>query len=244
MAPENASSHSLASEESEKPPLHHDPTTNASIYQSPPVDEEELVYLPYRTLSNNADMTPYRVETAAGQVMRQVMSHKSGNMERYEVVTFTIGDKENPKNWSKAYKWYCTMSVAITCFVVAFNSAVITADIGGVAEEFNCSEEAALVSITVFVVGFGLGPMLFAPFSENFGRRPIYASTLLLAVIFIIPCAVANNLATLLVCRAIDGIAFSAPMVLVGGTLADLWRNEERGKIMPWVYLSAMQLLI
>jgi MFS family permease len=60
---------------------------------------------------------------------------------------------------------------------------------------------------------------------------------LLIAVIFIIPCAVAKNLATLLVCRTIDGIAFSAPMTLVGGTLADLWKNEERG--VPMAAFSA-----
>ena len=76
---------------------------------------------------------------------------------------------------------------------------------------------------------FLAGPLVFAPLSEAIGRRAIYASTLLLAVIFIIPCAVAKNITTLLVCRAIDGIAFSAPITLVGGTLADLWRTEERG---------------
>lgn len=79
--------------------------------------------------------------------------------------------------------------------------------------------------------------MLFAPLSETLGRRPIYASTLLLAVVFIIPGAVAKNLGTLLVTRLIDGIAFSAPMVLVGGTLADLWRTEERG--VPMAAFSA-----
>ena len=51
-----------------------------------------------------------------------------------KIVNFEAGDMENPKNWSKAYKWYCTMVVAVTCFVVAFCSAVITADIGGVSE--------------------------------------------------------------------------------------------------------------
>jgi multidrug resistance protein len=79
--------------------------------------------------------------------------------------------------------------------------------------------------------------MLFAPLSEVLGRRIIYATTLLLAVIFIIPCAVAPNIQTLLVCRAIDGIAFSAPMTLVGGTLSDLWRTEERG--VPMAAFSA-----
>lgn len=79
--------------------------------------------------------------------------------------------------------------------------------------------------------------MAFAPLSEILGRRLIYASTLLIAFVFIIPCAVADNTATLMVCRAIDGIAFSAPMTLVGGTLADLWKNEERG--VPMAAFSA-----
>ncbi|KAL5042969.1 major facilitator superfamily domain-containing protein [Aspergillus fruticulosus] len=79
--------------------------------------------------------------------------------------------------------------------------------------------------------------MAFAPLSEMYGRRPVYALTLLLAVIFVIPCAVAQNIGTLIVCRAIDGIAFSAPMTLVGGTLADMWKNEERG--VPMAAFSA-----
>jgi multidrug resistance protein len=83
--------------------------------------------------------------------------------------------------------------------------------------------------------------MVFAPLSEVLGRRVIYASTLLVAVIFIIPCAVAKSLTTLLVCRAIDGIAFSAPMTLVGGTLADLWKTEERG--VPMAAFSAAPFL-
>jgi multidrug resistance protein len=79
--------------------------------------------------------------------------------------------------------------------------------------------------------------MVFAPLSEVVGRRLIYGTTLLLAVIFTIPCAVAPNIGTLIVCRAIDGIAFSAPMTLVGGTLADLWKTEERG--VPMAAFSA-----
>ncbi len=79
--------------------------------------------------------------------------------------------------------------------------------------------------------------MVFAPLSEVLGRRVIYATTLFAAVIFIIPCAVSKNIETLLICRAIDGIAFSAPMTLVGGTLADLWRTEERG--VPMAAFSA-----
>jgi hypothetical protein len=199
-----------ATSSSSPQPLHRAPTI------------EDVVNLPLRTLSNDANLEEYTQETISGQMLRTVRS-AAGKDEEYELVTFTIDDPENPKNWSKAMKWWCTMVVAITCFVVAFNSAVITANLEGVSEEFGVSEEVALLTITLFVVGFGVGPMAFAPCSEISGRRPVYAITLALAVIFTIPGAVAPNIGTLLVTRFIAGVAFSAPMSLVGGTLVDLW---------------------
>ncbi|KAF2835724.1 MFS multidrug transporter [Patellaria atrata CBS 101060] len=190
---------------------------------------EDLVNLPSRTLTNRVQLEEYTRETIDGQMLKTFPSRKTGNIEKYELVTWRVNDPENPKNWTKSSKWWCTMVVALVCFVVAFNSAVITADIEGVAEEFHVSEEVVLLSITLFVVGFGVGPMAFAPISELVGRKKVYCSTLLVAVVFIVPSAVAKNISTLLVTRAIDGIAFSAPMTLVGGTLADLWKSEERG---------------
>ncbi|OJK00115.1 hypothetical protein ASPACDRAFT_28328 [Aspergillus aculeatus ATCC 16872] len=197
--------------------------------------------LPYREVNDGANMEEYTTETTTGEIIKPVRSALKGKDEDWRLVTFSIDDPENPKSWSKAYKWYCTMVVSFTCFVVAFSSSVITADIEGPSETFGVSREVSLVVVTVFVIGFGVGPMVFAPLSEIVGRRLVYASTLLLAVIFVIPCAVAPNIATLIVCRAIDGIAFSAPMTLVGGTLADLWKNEERG--VPMAAFSASPFL-
>lgn len=210
-------------------------STRRSGFSNP--DGADLVNLPSRTLGDNANLDEFTEETATGEILKEIKSQHTGQIERYELVTWKIDDPENPKNWSKGYKWWCTMVVATTCFVVAFNSAVITADLEGVAKEFNVSLEVAFLSVSVFVVGFGVGPMVFAPLSEIVGRRPVYAVTLSLAVIFTIPGAVAKNIGTLLVTRTIDGIAFSAPMTLVGGTLADLWRNEERG--VPMAAFSA-----
>ncbi|EXJ72707.1 uncharacterized protein A1O5_03854 [Cladophialophora psammophila CBS 110553] len=207
-------------------------------YQTRPTqDASDLLDLPYDILSDEADMNEYLEETTTGVIPKKTISRVTGMLEEHELVTFKVGDPENPKNWSKAYKWWCTMVVAFTCFTVAFNSAVITADLEGVSKRFHVSEEVSLLTITMFVIGFGVGPLAFAPLSELYGRKPVYVITMGLAVIFEIPCAVAQNIGTLLVCRLIDGIAFSAPMTLVGGTLADLWKNEERG--VPMAVFSA-----
>lgn len=149
------------------------------------------------------------------------------------IVQFVPGDKGNPKNKSRAVRWVYTTLLGSICFIVALGSAIVTGDMKGPMEYFGVSMEVIiLASVTMFVLGFGLGPCLFAPLSEEIGRRPVYTCTLALAFIFIIPCAVAKNIATLLVCRLIDGIAFSAPMTLIGGSLADIWNEDERGAAM------------
>ncbi|KAK7206828.1 major facilitator superfamily domain-containing protein [Myxozyma melibiosi] len=198
----------------------HQPYLHTAPTHIEPLDAANF---PVAAVSSQADLTEY------------VSPHQDGyvtDKEGYKLVTFTPGDPGNPKNWSRGYKWYCTMVVALLCFAVAFGSAVVTGDIIGVQEHFNVSQEVVILTVTLFVIGFGVGPLAFAPLSELFGRQIVYLTTLAVAVVFIVPCAVAQNIGTLLVARFIDGVAFSAPMTLVGGTLADLWDDEERGVAM------------
>lgn len=126
------------------------------------LDEAELVNLPFRSLTENASIQEYTEETVEGEILKLAPSRKTGRIERYQLVTWKINDPENPKNWSKAYKWWCTMIVAFTCFVVAFNSSVITANIEGPAHEFGVSREVSLLAITLFVIGFGIGESILA----------------------------------------------------------------------------------
>ena len=91
-----------------------------------------------------------------------------------------------------------------------------------------------------------LGPLAWAPLSEMYGRRPLYIiafwmytsrcrptyyfiSILIRPLVFNIPCALAKNIGTLLVCRFLCGIFSSASLVLAGGTISDIWDNNERG---------------
>jgi hypothetical protein len=220
-SPSSDASSSLSSIPFTKETQQHNPPYQNGTNNGIEADALDEINIPYRSLTSEANMRAYTTKTPPGNIPREVQSNNTGRTERYELVTFTVGDPENPKNWSKLFKWWCTMVVSFTCFKVAFNSAVVTADIRGPAEEFGVSEEVSLLAITMFVIGIGIGPMAFAPMSEILGRRIIYGTTLFVAVMFIIPCAVSKNAATLVICRLIDGIAFSAPM-----TLGELFPKE------------------
>lgn len=137
-----------------------DDSLSISSYHSRPktADAHEMdvdLSLPYRTLSRDADMSEYRTERPTGEIEGPPVG--GDGQERYRLTVFTPGDPGNPKNWSTARKWYCTIVVATACFVVTFASSNISADFAGVMEEFDVSEGLALASMALFVVGLGVG---------------------------------------------------------------------------------------
>lgn len=130
----------------------------ASVGSGP--GQTDYLDLPVRELNDGADLREYTTETPAGEIIKPVKSNVTGKLEDWKLVTFTIDDPENPKNWSKAFKWYCTMIVAFTCFVVALCSSIITANLEGPMEDFGVAREVSLLTVTVFVIGFGVGKSL------------------------------------------------------------------------------------
>jgi multidrug resistance protein len=152
-------------------------------------------------------------------------------------VTFTIGDPENPQNWSRLYRWYITLVASILVLCIAFGSSIVTGGLGLIEEKYNVSLEVAILTCSIMVCGFAVGPLLWSPLSEIIGRRPVYIISLGLYVIFNIPCALSPNIGGLLVCRFLCGVFASSGLSLAGGTIADVWNVKERG--MAIAYFAA-----
>ena len=62
-----------------------------------------------------------------------------------------------------------------------------------------------------------------------YGRRWLYNITNMLFTIFTIACAVSSNLNMLIGFRFLAGCAGSAVLTMGGGTIADMFKQEERG---------------
>ncbi|KAI4698615.1 hypothetical protein J4E81_005838 [Alternaria sp. BMP 2799] len=69
--------------------------------------------------------------------------------------------------------------------------------------------------------------MILSPLSEFYGRRPIYICSFTFFLIWMIPCAVAQNIQTMLVARFLDGLAGSAFLSVAGGTVGDMFGKHE-----------------
>ncbi|BGP52668.1 hypothetical protein JCM8202_004805 [Rhodotorula sphaerocarpa] len=139
------------------------------------------------------------------------------------------GDPENPFNWSPRKKWQTCLLACTFTLLVAYCGTAFSSGTESMMRDLNCSHELAVLGLSIFPLGFGLGPLFTAPLSEAFGRYPLYVISSLVYLIFFIPVAYGQNIATVIVARFIGGIAASTGSTLVGGTVADLFDSHERG---------------
>jgi multidrug resistance protein len=99
-------------------------------------------------------------------------------------------------------------------------------------EQFQFSEEIAVLTISLFVAGYCLGPLLWGPLSEAYGRRPIFIISFVFYTGFQVGCALSPNTASILVFRFLGGTFASAPLTNSGALIADIWDTDHRGQAM------------
>jgi MFS transporter, DHA1 family, multidrug resistance protein len=137
-------------------------------------------------------------------------------------------DAGNPKNWTARRRIAITCSMGLMTFVVTFSSSIFAVAIEPVSAEFHIGTVTATLGSSLFLLGFVLGPVIFGPMSEVYGRKiPLFAGYAVFAI-FQIPVAVAQNVETIMLGRFIAGFAASSPLAVVGGALADLWDPLQR----------------
>lgn len=134
-------------------------------------------------------------------------------------------DSENPHNWSNMKRLVVTLIICFYTFVVYTSSAIYTSSEVGVQRVFGVSEIKSSLGLSIYVLGYGMGPLIFSPLSEIpiIGRNPVYISTMWIFVILSIPTAFAQNYAGLMVLRYLTGF-FGSPCLASGGaSLADMY---------------------
>lgn len=145
-----------------------------------------------------------------------------------EFVTFLPQDPENPHNWSAFRRWLYTFILAWGVISAAYGSSSLAGGLPLVSKNFGISSEVAILSVSLMVVGFLVGPLLWAPLSEQIGRRPVYFISFFLYTIFNIPVALTKSPAGFLICRFLLGVFSSSALTNVGASIVDL-HKETRG---------------
>jgi hypothetical protein len=79
------------------------------------------------------------------------------------VVEFVKDDPENPMNWGQFRKWFITTIVTLSVFAVTYTSSAYSVSSREIIEEFNISNVVFIIGVTLYVLGFAIGPALWGP---------------------------------------------------------------------------------
>ncbi|TLD23629.1 putative MFS transporter [Venturia nashicola] len=75
-------------------------------------------------------------------------------------------DEDNPQNWSAKKKCFVFMQICLLTFSIYSASAIITPAEGVFIEIWGASRQTSSLVLSMYVLGYGLGPLIFSPMSE------------------------------------------------------------------------------
>lgn len=138
-------------------------------------------------------------------------------------------DPLHPHNWPFKKKFIQCSVIGFNTFCIAFGSAIFAQAVIPLSEIYHVHYVVTTLSITLYVLGFATGPVVWAPLSELYGRRPVIIISSFTFCCFNFAVAVSDRLESILICRFFAGCLGAAPLVVVPASFADMFGNETRG---------------
>lgn len=121
--------------------------------------------------------------------------------------------------------------VAAITFLSPLASSIFAPGIPFVNADFkSTSQLLGAFAVSVYLLGFAVGPLFLSPLSEIYGRCIILNVSNVVFCAFSLGCALAPNLGGLIVMRFFAGLGGSACLTIGTGVIADMFVPQERGK--------------
>ncbi|VUC35884.1 unnamed protein product [Clonostachys rosea] len=144
-------------------------------------------------------------------------------------------EPDNPQYWPTKRKTFVLVTGIATVVNSTLNSSLPGNAIPSIVADFKlelANNDPLLVTpISVFLVGYIFGPLVFAPLSESLGRQRLLQVAFFAYTGFNLGCSLAPNWTSLLIFRLLAGISGSAPLSIVPGVIADMYSDPiARGR--------------
>lgn len=114
-----------------------------------------------------------------------------------------------------------------------FASSILAPAIDDLSKDLHVeSLTMASMPVSIFLLGYAVGPLFLSPLSEIYGRYPIFISSIAWFCVWLIGCALAPSIETLIFFRFMSGVGGSTCQTIGGAIIADVFQVSERGTAM------------
>ncbi|KAI1361533.1 MFS multidrug transporter [Xylaria arbuscula] len=150
-----------------------------------------------------------------------------------------VDDPQRPLYWPRLRKWTATMIMSAFSFLQPLSETMLAPAEKKISDDLHITQEYQWFLVnSLILVGVGLTPLLLAPLSEVYGRKPVLIVASTIFVIWNVACGASSTLGQILAFRLLSGFGASVADALAGGLMSDLWSPEERGKAFAF-YMAA-----
>lgn len=132
-------------------------------------------------------------------------------------------DPEIPYNWSNFKKCLTVGQLLFASWISYTTSSIYVPGQDDIEKDFNCSHVVGTLNLSMFVLGYGIAPMLLSPLSEVafVGRQPIFVWTFFIFTFIQLGCATVNNIVGLIILRFFAGVFCSPLLTHAGASIFD-----------------------
>ncbi|WP_420224033.1 multidrug effflux MFS transporter [Pigmentiphaga litoralis] len=109
--------------------------------------------------------------------------------------------------------------------------------LGQVQESLNATANQATMTLSLFLLGFAIAPLVLGPLADRFGRRPILLWGVAVFTVAGLGCAMAPSIGSLLGFRVLQGIGAGAGAMLPVVIVRDLFTGAQARARMSYVTL-------
>lgn len=141
--------------------------------------------------------------------------------------------------WSNRKKWTVLSVIFAVQVSMNFNTSLYSNNLDNIEKKFGVDAQQARLGAMIFLVTYAFGCELWAPWSEELGRKPILQASLFLVNVWQFLAIFAPNFGSLLVARALGGLSTAGGSVTLG-MVADLWESDNQQYAVAFVVLSSV----
>ncbi|EPE24482.1 MFS general substrate transporter [Glarea lozoyensis ATCC 20868] len=134
----------------------------------------------------------------------------------------------DPLNWPQWRRDAALLSLGLYCMVGGGMTPILAAGFSNVAETYDVSVPQVALTTGLYMMGLGVGSVIFSPTAILYGKRPVYLFCAIMFVGTSVWCAASPTYISLLVARIFQGISISSVECLPSATIAEIFFLHER----------------
>ncbi|KAJ5936719.1 polyamine transporter 3 [Penicillium verhagenii] len=178
---------------------------------------------------------PEKATSSTAECMRKSSERtKSDDNDDLQLVRHATwdGDQDpaNPQNWPPTKKTSVVFMVSFLASISPLASTMTAPALPAIAHDLNISSTPELqFTLSIFVLGYAIGPLCLAPLSEVYGRVWVAQLSNLWFLLFNTVCGFATSTPQLLAFRFLAGLGSSTTASVGAGVLGDCYHPGNMG---------------